>query len=124
MSGRAISLHLLKLHLLPFIPSPCTCGVFNYSTVLFISGGPTEEDYYCIEDMGLNHEDVVQIHGNWSETMQQVQQELVAHGAYNWQLFQTSTHFGRNLSEVTLSRDCDSNRRKETICVRPLGLGK
>jgi hypothetical protein len=36
-----------------------------------VGGGATEEDFFCTEDMGLSREDVADIHGNWSQTIEQ-----------------------------------------------------
>jgi len=44
--------------------------------------GPTEENSHAVADMGLSATDVAEIGGNWSLTLQRLQQEVARRGKY------------------------------------------
>jgi len=48
---------------------------------------PSEEDKRSVIDMGLSEQDVADIKGNWTLTMQQTMQAVLDKGGFNWQLF-------------------------------------
>lgn len=51
------------------------------------TGGPSEENSSCIEDMGLLEDDVADIAAAWEGNMEACQEAIVANGGFNWQLF-------------------------------------
>lgn len=50
-------------------------------------GGPTEENYYCTEDMGLTQADTTAIRNGWMGTIDEVKASVVAGGGFAWQSF-------------------------------------
>eukprot|EP00056_Hartaetosiga_gracilis_P008939 m.128241 g.128241 ORF g.128241 m.128241 type:complete len:419 (-) comp13022_c0_seq6:1961-3217(-) len=50
-------------------------------------GGPTEEYPNCTIDMGLTQSDTTAIKAAWQETISQLQDKLLAVGAFSWQQF-------------------------------------
>ena len=59
------------------------------------TGGPTEVNGFCIEDMGLSAADVREIWLNWNATMQAVFHAVVNKQGYVYQMFNTNA--GRDL---------------------------
>lgn len=47
-------------------------------------GGPTEIDYYCWKDMGLDQTEVSAIYAGWQQTMLEAQQKLLSAGGFSW----------------------------------------
>ena len=48
----------------------------------WFGSGPTEENSHAVADMGLSATDVAEIGGNWSLTLQRLQQEVLRRGKY------------------------------------------
>jgi len=84
---------------------------------MYETGGPTEEDYYCTVDMGLTHEEVVQIATNYSKTWEKAVNAIVDNGGFGWPLLQYSGNFGRNQSEDPPTRpdNCKSFLRRSCV---------
>ena len=53
---------------------------------MWSTGGATEEDYYCIQDMGLSQQDVDGIAAGHAITMQGVMDAVVANNGFAWPL--------------------------------------
>ena len=65
-------------------------------------GGPTEENFYCTADMGLEQADTTAITAAYRETWGLVQQAVIGAGAFAWQyLRQTTAPVGANESTCT-----------------------
>ena len=45
-------------------------------------GGPTEESYYCVQDMGLTQAETTAITDGWKKTMQVLQDRVIKAGAW------------------------------------------
>ena len=52
-------------------------------------GGPSEENFHCTEDMGLQQADTTALTDGWRATEALVQQALLAAGSWAWAFFQT-----------------------------------
>ena len=50
-------------------------------------GGPSEENYHCVDDMGLVQADTTEITEAWAATMGIVRQVIVGAGGWAWQYF-------------------------------------
>ena len=50
------------------------------------TGGATEEDYHCVEDMGLTQTEVDEMKGNWSVTMSEAFSSVQAHDGFSFQM--------------------------------------
>ena len=50
-------------------------------------GGASEEDYYCIQDMGLSQKDVTDITNGWKDSMNRSLTAIINSGGFAWQLF-------------------------------------
>jgi hypothetical protein len=53
----------------------------------WITGGATEEDYYCVDDVGLTQEQVTDITFNWYTTMVEAALAIREHHGWAWFLF-------------------------------------
>ena len=62
-------------------------------------GGATEEDFFCTVDMGLSAEDVNDIKGNWSETIQQVHAAALRVNGFTWSQFLANGVFSMDLDD-------------------------
>ena len=65
------------------MPKTGFCDTYN------TFGGPTEEDYKCAQDMGLNAQNVENITMGWRQSMSLAQNAIVANNGFNWQLFRS-----------------------------------
>ena len=50
-------------------------------------GGATEEDYRCVEDMGLEQADTTAITDAWRANMLAIQKAVIQNGGFVWQYF-------------------------------------
>jgi hypothetical protein len=57
----------------------------------WITGGATEEDLHCVEDMGLTQAQVTNITLNWQQTMQEAAQAIMDNNGWGWYMFSDST---------------------------------
>jgi len=71
----------------PILPWEPKIGFCDHSPI----GGPTEEDFYCVEDMGLTQADTTAIFTGWKTTMQAVYDAIYANGGWAWQMFTESS---------------------------------
>ena len=53
----------------------------------WVIGGATEEDLYCVEDMGLTQDNTTVITDNWQATMQQAAEAIQANNGWGWYMF-------------------------------------
>ena len=65
----------------PWMPKNGFCSTYNKF------GGPTEEDYLCAQDMGLNADDVNDITLQYRQTISDVYDKIVQLNGFAWQLF-------------------------------------
>jgi len=71
-------------------------------------GGATEEDYYCTADMGLTQADTTLITDNHAQTMDAVQEAVVAAGGWGWQFFTGFSTPDNKTCAATLSKICSA----------------
>ena len=71
---------------------------------MYKTGGPTELEFHCVEDMGLGPADVRALAGQWQLTIDQLSQKLLERGGYSWQMMASSKEFGRNRTGLSGAR--------------------
>ena len=66
----------------PWMPQP-----YGFCNTYSAIGGPTEENFHCVDDMGLTQADTTAITDQWAITNGLVHQVLMGAGAWSWQQF-------------------------------------